>query len=127
MRVLALIGIVAVLPVFAAACEGGHTERPYVIHVAGGDAARGARVINDEDCGSCHTIPGIRGAHGLVGPPLMWMARRTYIAGRLPNEPENMVRWVRGPELIDPQTAMPNPQLTEQQARDVAAYLYTLR
>jgi cytochrome c1 len=34
---------------------------------------------------------------------------------------------VRSPEVIDPQTAMPNPQLTEQQARDVAAYLYTLR
>jgi cytochrome c1 len=127
MCIRAVIAFAMLLPALAAGCYGDHAERPYVIHVAGGDPARGARVIGHEDCGSCHTIPGIRGAEGVVGPPLMWMARRTYIAGRLPNEPENMVRWVRSPEAIDPQTAMPNPQLTEQQARDVAAYLYTLR
>jgi len=63
----------------------------------------------------------------LVGPPLFWFSRRTYIAGELPNTPENLVRWVRTPRLVEPATAMPTVGLDDQQARDVAAYLYTLR
>lgn len=109
------------------ACDGGSSERAYVIRVPGGDAGRGAQVIRAVDCGSCHVIPGIRGARGVVGPPLTWMARRTYIAGRVPNQPEHMVQWVRDPHQVDPLTAMPNLKLSDQQARDVAAYLYTLR
>lgn len=121
------MGVVVVLLPGAAACTGGHAESRHVVHVPGGDIERGASVIRDADCGTCHVIPGIRGAEGLVGPPLNWMARRTYIAGRVPNQPENMVRWIRDPNQVDPLTAMPNLDLTEQQARDVAAYLYTLR
>ncbi len=93
----------------------------------GGTAANGAKVILSKNCGSCHTIPGIRGAQGLVGPPLFFFSRRTYIAGELPNTPDNLVRWVRSPQSVEPKTAMPDLGLTEQQARDVAAYLYTLR
>jgi cytochrome c1 len=110
-----------------AACTGGHAPSSFVVAVSGGDVARGADVISAKDCGSCHTIPGIRGAGGVVGPPLLWMARRTFIAGRVPNKPENLVQWIRDPQQIDPLTAMPNLKLSDQQARDVAAYLYTLR
>ena len=95
--------------------------------VPGGDAERGAEVIRARECGTCHRIPGIRNADGLAAPPLDWMARRTYIAGRAPNNPETMVLWVRAPETIDPATAMPNLGLSAQQSRDVAAYLFTLR
>jgi cytochrome c1 len=56
----------------------------------------------------------------------MYFSRRTYIAGELPNKPENLVRWVTSPQSVEPHTAMPNLGLTTQQARDVAAYLYTL-
>ncbi len=93
----------------------------------GGVAERGGQVIASKGCGSCHTIPGIKGARGLVGPPLTSFGRRTFIGGELPNKPENLVRWVRSPRSVEPGTAMPNLGLTEQQARDVAAYLYTLR
>lgn len=79
-----------------------------------------------KNCGSCHTIPGINGARGQVGPPLMYFSHRTFIAGQLPNKPENLVRWVTSPQSVDPHTAMPNLGLTDQQGRDVAAYLYTL-
>jgi cytochrome c1 len=72
-------------------------------------------------------IPGIKGADGLVGPPLILFARRTYVAGELPNTPDNLIRWIRDPPAVEPRTAMPALGLTEQQARDVAAYLYTLR
>lgn len=63
----------------------------------------------------------------MVGPPLLWFARRTFIAGELPNTPANLIRWVRNPPSVEPGTAMPVLGLDEQQARDVAAYLYTLR
>lgn len=93
----------------------------------GGVAQRGKNVILDKNCGSCHTIPGISGARGVVGPPLMFFSRRTYIAGELPNQPQNLIRWIRSPRSVEPNTAMPTLGLTEQEARDVAAYLYQLR
>jgi cytochrome c1 len=95
--------------------------------VAVGDPRAGRQIIRETGCGSCHTIPGIRGANGLVGPPLTSFARRTYIGGTAPNTPENLVQWVRNPQSIEPHTAMPNLGLDERQARAVAAYLYTLR
>jgi len=93
----------------------------------GGDPERGAQLVRSFGCGSCHTIPGIRGARGLVGPPLFFFSRRTYIAGQLPNTPDNLVRWIQDPQAIEPGTAMPTLGASEQQARDMAAYLYTLR
>lgn len=108
------------------ACHGGKTERAYIVP-SGGVAARGEQVILQYNCGSCHTIPGIRGARGEVGPPLTAFGRRTYIAGELPNNPENLVRWIMSPQSVEPKTAMPTLGLTEQQARDVAAYLYRLQ
>lgn len=108
-------------------CEGGRIVRAQAPLPAGGSPARGHQVILDKNCGSCHTIPGVRGAQGLVGPPLFFYSRRTYIAGQLPNSPDNLVRWVRSPQSVEANTAMPALGLTEQQARDVAAYLYTLK
>jgi cytochrome c len=123
---------VAICLVLAAACatgcRGGNPEYGVVYSVAfGGDALRGNAVIEQYSCGSCHTIPGVRGAHGVVAAPLLWFSRRSFIAGEVPNTPENLVRWVRTPQSIEPRTAMPAVGLSEQQARDVAAYLYTLR
>lgn len=94
--------------------------------VTGGEAARGSRVIRDAGCGACHTIEGIPGARGIVGPPLSGFAERAYIAGSLTNTPANAVRWIMNPQSIEPGTVMPNLSLTEGQARDVAAYLYAL-
>jgi len=123
-----MLAVVA-LGVTTVACRGNNPEygKAYVTPVAGGDASRGEAVIARAGCGSCHTIPGISGADGLVGPPLYWFSRRTYIAGELPNTPENLVRWVQWPTAVEPTTAMPASGLSDQQARDVAAYLYTLR
>jgi cytochrome c1 len=57
----------------------------------------------------------------------MFFGQRTFIAGEVPNSPENLVRWIRSPKSIEPGTAMPELGLSDQDARDVAAYLYTLR
>ena len=84
-------------------------------------------MIRQYGCGSCHTIPGIQGAHVLVGPSLVQVASRMYIAGVLPNTPTNMLRWLQNPPAVQPFTAMPNMGVTEADARDMAGYLYTLR
>ena len=125
MRAALLLALVAAVT----SCRGNNPTYAvgYTPRVSGGDAHRGEAVIEQYGCGSCHTIPGVHGADGLVGPPLLWWSRRTYIAGELPNTPENLVRWVRSPQSVEPHTAMPALGLSDQQARDVAAYLYTLR
>lgn len=107
-------------------CTAGKMARGYTVQT-GGDPQRGAQLIHQFGCGACHMIPGIRGANGLVGPPLMSFARRTYVGGEVPNTPENLVHWIESPQSIEPATAMPTLGLNQQQARDVAAYLYTLR
>jgi putative membrane protein len=91
------------------------------------DPDRGQAAIRRYGCGSCHTIAGITGARGMVGPPLTGIASRVYIAGVLPNEPDNMIRWIENPPGVDPKTAMPNMGVTARDARDIASYLYTLR
>ncbi len=93
----------------------------------GADPERGVQAIQRYGCGSCHTIPGVAGANATVGPPLTRWAERRYIAGAMTNEPENLVRWIRNPQAIEPGTAMPNMGITETEAQDIARYLYTLR
>ena len=39
---------------------------------------------------------------------------------------ENLMLWIREPQTIEPGTAMPDMAVTEQDARDMGAYLYTL-
>ncbi|HEX2824838.1 MAG TPA: c-type cytochrome [Burkholderiales bacterium] len=93
--------------------------------VAGGDEARGRVYIERYGCASCHS--GLPGAQGTVGPPLERIAHRAYLGGVLPNTPENMAAWVSRPQRYAPGTAMPDLGISEAEARDIAAYLYTLR
>jgi cytochrome c len=123
---IALLGVALALLFLSIACEGGKKTNVVAVYT-GGDAQRGANLIENYRCGACHMIPGIHNADGLVGPPLMLFSRRTFIAGELPNTPENLVRWIRSPKSVEPGTAMPALGLSDQEARDVAAYLYTLR
>jgi cytochrome c1 len=95
--------------------------------VPGGNPNRGKAQIVAYGCGSCHTIPGVERAHGLVGPPLTQFASRVYIAGEVPNNLRYLMQWISVPQSIEPGTAMPNLGVTEGQARDIAAYLYTLK
>jgi hypothetical protein len=67
------------------------------------------------------------GPGGWSGRPLAGFAGRTYIAGRFPNTAPALVRWIESPQAVAPGTAMPDLGIEEAQARDIAAYLYTLR
>jgi cytochrome c len=112
----------------ASACTGAHdAEAREAAAMTGGDPARGPALLRKYGCQSCHTIPGVTGADGLVGPPLAGIASRSYIAGVLPNAPDNMLRWIQDPKSVDPLTAMPKTGVTPSDARHIAAYLYTLR
>lgn len=92
-----------------------------------GDADRGRMLLRAYGCGNCHAIPNVTGADARVGPPLWAMADRGYIAGVLPNTEEAMVRWLQNPLAVTPRTAMPDVGVTEPDARDMTAYLFTLR
>jgi cytochrome c2 len=124
MRRVAIL-LAALAPAFAA-CNRPNTRHDAMV-LTGGDPDRGVNAIGRYGCGSCHTIPGIRGANALVGPPLNRIARRSYLAGEVQNTPANMVRWIQHPQRIEKGTVMPEMGVTENDARDIAAYLYTLR
>jgi cytochrome c2 len=93
-----------------------------------GDPARGRAIVasGQYGCTACHTIPGIRSPQGIVGPPLEGLAGRAFIAGQLPNRPDTLVAFLQNPAALIPQTGMPDVRLGLDEARHVAAFLYTL-
>ena len=108
------------LLVFVVACS---RQTPYSLI---GDAQRGQVKVGQYGCTACHVVPDVEGS-GAVGPPLNHMASRLYIAGEFPNVPQHMVRWIDNPQAMKPHDAMPNLNVSRRDARDIAAYLYTLR
>lgn len=122
----AVVASTAITALTAAACASAVGPAPRRL-VPGGDAALGRQAVARYGCGSCHTIPGVRGADALVGPPLVHWSRRGTIAGRLSNTPDNLERWIRQPQSVEPGTDMPDLGVTAEDARNIVAYLFTLR
>lgn len=127
--------IVLVLLAIAAAAAGGavlyfqnlRSVRTQADAITSGHWDRGKVVMVRYGCGACHVIPGVSGANGKVGPDLTGIAGRTTIAGVLPNDPGNMMRWLRHPQAIVPGNGMPDQGVSEADARDIAAYLYSTK
>lgn len=120
------VGLLSLLVLLlGSACQEGADAADQAF-MPGGDAQRGAELIQSYGCPACHTIPGIRGADALVGPPLTGWSERVYIAGAVANTPDNLLLWLQDPQAIEPGTAMPDMGVTQQDARDIGAYLYTL-
>lgn len=119
---LALLAAIA-----AAGCRRVDRPPPADGRVAIGDPVMGRALIARYSCGSCHIVPGVSGARGLVGPPLIHWASRRVIAGEVENTPEHLVTWLTVPQAVEPGTAMPNMGVTDEQARAMAAYLFTLK
>lgn len=95
--------------------------------ITGGDATAGRKLVAAYGCGGCHSIPGVAGAAGEVGPSLKGVAVRAHLAGKLPNDPDTMRRWLQHPQAISPGTGMPELGVSDRDARDMSAYLYTLK
>lgn len=97
-----------------------------MLAIEGGNPKTGRNLIQSYGCGTCHTIAGIRGARGRVGPELRDYSQQHLLAGFLPNAPRYLIAWLMDPVALKPQTGMPAQGLTEEEARHVASYLYTL-
>lgn len=91
-----------------------------------GSPQRGRMLVSQYGCPACHVVTSAD-VKGMVGPSLLGMANRSYIAGRFANEPIDMLRWLQHPQLMKPGTSMPDVGVTERDAHDIAAYLATLR
>jgi cytochrome c len=52
---------------------------------------------------------------------------RPFVAGAIENTPDKLMQFIRDPRSVAPRSAMPKLPMSEQQARDLAAFLYTLR
>jgi len=113
-----LAGLVLALPLCG--CED-------IGHATSESAQRGAQVIMQSGCATCHTIPGIPNADGRVGPPLSRFGGQRFIAGTLQNTHDNLVLWLKDPQAVLPGNAMPNVGLSDEEAAAVASYLETLQ
>jgi cytochrome c2 len=103
---------------------GGHRRDHPVWAVHGGDRREGRRAILLYGCYACHVVSGIREATGRVGPKLEEIDRQIYIGGVLTNSPGNMIDWIQDPPRFSPETAMPDLNVSEQDARNITAYLF---
>jgi cytochrome c oxidase assembly factor CtaG/cytochrome c2 len=124
-RVLISAGT-AIAILFIVSCGKASANAPDR-YVEGGDADRGHRAIVKYGCGACHMIPGVDQADGMVGPPLIHWRQRTMIAGEIPNVPDRLIMWLQVPQSVEPGTAMPNMGVSKGEARDMAAYLYSIK
>ncbi len=111
----------AVLVTLAAGCRTD--PRTKAMRATGGDPAKGVQAIERYGCAACHTIPGIEGAKGTIGPSLDGLATRPTLRGEMPNTPENLIRWIEKPQDVKKDSEMPDMGVTNQDARDIAARL----
>lgn len=121
--VLALFAIAIGVMVNHRAARAQQRDRAEAL--TGGDAARGVALFEAKGCGGCHALKGVPQATGMVGPPLDGVAGRAVIAGVLENTPENLAQWIRDPQGVVPGNAMPNLAMSHQNAKDIAAFLYS--
>jgi len=92
---------------------------------AGGNADHGKSLVSTVGCKGCHVIGDdarLRPARGTsydIAPEL------TRAGSKL--DPDWAFEWIKNPRHFRPETRMPNLRLADQEARDVVAYLMTLK
>jgi len=100
---------------------------------AGGAAPSGQDLMVKYGCGGCHTIQGVTGFTGTVGPELTHVGSVTSIPKSkaiLTNTPDNVAKWVYNAPSVEPGVIMPNfsaQGMTQDQAKAIAQYLETLK
>jgi cytochrome c len=124
-RLVGGLTLLAICVAAAGGCRGGRGAA-VAMEITGGDPRQGTAALRQYGCHTCHTIPGVSGADGRVGPSLRGFGTRVYIAGQLPNTPEHLMQWIQDPRALIPGTAMPWTGVSDEDLRHIAAYLYTL-
>ena len=124
MGILLLIFVLLAVEIFVNAAD----KTPVMAkqQVLQGNALQAPQAIANYGCGACHAIPGIPGADGMVGPSLEHLSQRSLLAGRLPNNPDNLMMWIQHPQHVHPGGDMPEMGVSDTDARNIAAYLYSL-
>jgi cytochrome c2 len=120
-----LLFLVALIGIIYEYVQQRERLRSHAAVEVGGDPERGEAMFIQYGCGSCHALKDVRNATGTVGPPLDGVALRVIIGGHLSNTPENMEKWIQDPQHVSPGTAMPDLGVSEGDARDITAFLYT--
>lgn len=92
----------------------------------------GASLFTYYACASCHYLRGVNGTGTQpsvdYAPNLTHIGSRSLLAaGAVSNTPAHMEQWLLNPDTVKPGVHMPNFQLSEAQARDLSAYLESLR
>jgi cytochrome c2 len=120
------------LAVALVACGGANGADPAssaasLAALRGGSVRRGKVAMLRYGCDACHEIAGLPKPTVLVAPPVTGVTNQRYIAGMLPTTPDNLMRWIRDPHSVKPNTAMPDLGVSASDARDMVTYLYSLR
>lgn len=88
--------------------------------------AAGRQVFETHACTNCHTIRGTA-AVGTFGPDLTHLASRATIAsGAAMNTPTELYAWIKNPDAVKPGSLMPAMQLSDEEIKQLVAYLETL-
>jgi cytochrome c2 len=127
---IAIAGLLAAILAGGAAVDArfrGHADERPARPPSSGDPKLGRLKIREYGCGACHTVAGVPGAMGKVGPRLDDLATRYYLAGRLPNTQAHLEEWIRHPQKVEPGTLMPDTGVSAEDAAHITAYLYSLR
>ncbi|WP_337268253.1 c-type cytochrome [Oryzifoliimicrobium ureilyticus] len=119
-----ILTIAPLIVVGVSTVKQSQQRRAAAIALTGGDPSKAPAIFTRYGCSGCHTIPGIAGADGKVGPSLAELREKIYLAGSVNNSPENLVQWILSPQHFEPHSAMPVTGINEEEARHLAAYLY---
>ena len=91
-------------------------------------ATIGPETFTASGCPACHTIDGLAGANGKVGPNLSHFGSRTTLAaGIRQNTPEQLQAWITDPQAIKPGNVMPNLHVRPRDVEVLASYLQSLK
>lgn len=92
-----------------------------------GNAVRGREIFQQMTCINCHTDDPANLAVA-SGPNLAHLGSRRLIgSGIVPNDRENLARWLADPQQVKPGVKMPNFKFSGEQIDDLVAYLQALQ
>lgn len=93
-----------------------------------GNAVRGKQLAEQYGCTVCHAVPGIEGPQGALGPSLAGVAARPKISNDVVvNTPENLAKYIEDPAMLNPDSTMPALGMPAADAKDLAAFVLTLK
>jgi cytochrome c2 len=117
--------------VLALACARSEAPAPAPAPAAPppiGDAAKGRQLAAQYGCNVCHVVPGVAGTQGSLAPSLAGVGARAKISNDVvANTPENLAKYIENPPALNPDTTMPAMGITTPEAKDIAAFLLTLK